>query len=101
MTRNPEIALQSDILGAAGVRNYSNIPFYWDTNHGKYGQQVFDNSESDEPLPKIKKEKDTKKHLYWKESRKDKDERIEKEKETRKERREKDTKKHLYWKESR
>ena len=69
--------------------SYSNSPFYWDTNHGKYGQQVFDNSESDEPLPKIKKEKDTKKHLYWKESRKDKDERIEKEKETRKERREK------------
>ena len=50
---------------------------------------MFENSNPDEPLPTIKKEKDTKKHLYWKESRKDKDERIEKEKETRKERREK------------
>ena len=69
--------------------SYSNSPFYWDTNRGKHGQQVFDNSNPDEPLPTIKKEKDTKKHLYWKESRKDKDERIEKEKETRKERREK------------
>ena len=69
--------------------SYSNSPFYWDTNRGKHGQQVFENSNPDEPLPTIKKEKDTKKHLYWKESRKDKDERIEKEKETRKERREK------------
>ena len=69
--------------------SYSNSPFYWDTNRGKHGQQVFDNSNPDEPLPTIKKEKDTKKHLYWKETRKDKDERIEKEKETRKERREK------------
>ena len=50
---------------------------------------MFDNSASDEPLPTIKKEKDTKKHLYWKESRKDKEERFEKEKETRKERRDK------------
>ena len=50
---------------------------------------MFENSNPDEPLPTIKKEKYTKKHLYWKESRKDKDERIEKEKETRKERREK------------
>ena len=69
--------------------SYSNSPFYWDTNRGKHGQQVFENSDPDEPLPTIKKDKDTKKHLYWKESRKDKDERIEKEKETRKERREK------------
>ena len=67
--------------------SYSNSPFYWDTNRGKHGQQVFENSNPDDPLPTIKKEKDTKKHLYWKESRKDKDERIEKEKETRKDRR--------------
>ena len=67
--------------------SYSNSPFYWDTNRGKHGQQVFENSNPDDPLPTIKKEKDTKKHLYWKESRKDKDERIEKEKETRKDKR--------------
>ena len=74
--------------------SYSNSPFYWDTNHGKYGQQVFDNSASDEPLPTIKKDKDAQKHLYWKESRKDKEERIEKEKESRKEKRERLQKEH-------
>ena len=75
--------------------SYSNSPFYWDTNRGKHGQQVFDNSASDEPLPTIKKEKDTKKHLYWKESRIDKEERIEKEKESRKEKRERLQKEHI------
>jgi len=32
MSRNPEIALQNDILGHAGARNYSNSPFYWTAN---------------------------------------------------------------------
>ena len=54
--------------------SYSNSPFYWDKNHGKYGQQVFGNSNPDEPLPTIKKEKGTKKPLYWKETRKEKGE---------------------------
>ena len=67
--------------------SYSNSPFYWDKNHGKYGQQVFGNSNPDEPLPTIKKEKGTKKPLYWKETRKEKNERIESEKESRKEKR--------------
>ena len=75
--------------------SYSNSPFYWDTNRGKHGQQVFENSNPDEPLPTIKKEKDTKKHLYWKESRIDKEERIEKEKESRKEKRERLQKEHI------
>ena len=55
---------------------------------------MFENSNPDEPLPTIKKDKDTKKHLYWKESRKDKEERIEKEKESRKEKRERLQKEH-------
>jgi len=86
MTRNPETALQSDILGAAGVRNYSNSPFYASKNR-KFAQQDFENSNQDEPLPTIEKGKGSKKPLYWKETRKEKDERIESEKESRKERR--------------
>merc|ERR1712129_303853 len=85
MTRNPEIALQS-VLGAAGVRNYSNSPFYASKNR-KFAQQDFENSNQDEPLPTIEKGKGSKKPLYWKETRKEKDERIESEKESRKERR--------------
>jgi len=86
MTRNPEIALQSDILGAAGIRNYSNSPFYGSTNR-KFAQQDSENSTLDEPLPMIEIGKKSKKLRNWKETRKEKEERIESEKESRKERR--------------
>jgi len=32
MSKNPEIALQNDILGVSGARNYANSPFYWTAN---------------------------------------------------------------------
>jgi len=86
MSRNPEIALQNDILGHAGARNYSNSPFYWDNNHGKYGQQIFGNSTQNEPLPNIEEQKIDKNG--------NKSERIEKEKETRKKKRERIQKEH-------
>merc|ERR1719266_2119672 len=86
MSKNPEIALQNDILGVSGARKYSNSPFYWDNNHGKYGQQIYDNSET-KPLPNIevqkeetnKKEKKSERIVREKETRKKKRERIQKE----------------------
>ena len=66
--------------------SYSNSPFYWDNNHGKYGQQIFGNSTQNEPLPNIEAQKIDKNG--------NKSERIEKEKETRKKKRERIQKEH-------
>merc|ERR1711997_182542 len=86
MSKNPDIALKNDILGVSGARNYSNSPFYWDNNHGKYGQQIYGNSYETEPLPNTEIQKDDVKEK--------KSERIEREKETRKRRRERIQKEH-------
>jgi len=95
MSRNPEIALQNDILGHAGARKYSNSPFNSEkSKHAKNEQEFFRSSSHGDEV-EVQKAGKRPKHLYWvenpkelpeenteklvKESRKERRQRIQKE----------------------